>query len=89
MTGVIIDSDVFFCRIRIKALPVTPDEESLEKSEGFFGVFKVAEGLGFEAQVEVFTGFFNELLNGDRAGVEISEDEIFIGFEFLEGAGKS
>ena len=36
--------------------------------------------------MEVFAGFFGEGFDESRAGVEIGEDEFFIGLEFFEGA---
>ncbi len=89
VAGVVVDAEVFFEGLVIQVAFLAPGEEALEKGEGFFGVFEVAEGFGLEAEVEVLAGFFGEGRDGEGAGVEVGENEVFVRFEFLEGAGES
>ncbi len=88
VAGVVVDADVLCEAISAEVAVAAPSEEALEEGDGFFGVFEVAEGLWFEAEVEVFTGFEREGLDEARAGVEVGEDEVFISAEFLKGAGE-
>lgn len=88
VAGVVVDADVFFDGSVIEILLGAPGEEAIEEGEGFCGVFEVAEGLGFESEMEIFASFLGETCDGESAGVEVGEDEFFIGFEFLEGAGE-
>lgn len=69
VAGVVVDADMFFDRIGIEVLSGTPGEKAFEKSEGFLGVFEVAQWFGFEAEVKVLAGSFSEGCDGEGAGV--------------------
>lgn len=62
--------------------------EAIEKGQGLGGVFEVAQRLGLESEMEVFTGLEGEAFDPESERIEVSENEIFVGFEFLEGAGE-
>ncbi|MFT6242476.1 MAG: hypothetical protein ACJAQT_004581 [Akkermansiaceae bacterium] len=88
VAGVVVDTEVSFDGGVIEVLLGAPGEEAFKEREGFLGVFEVAEGFGFETEVEVFAGFFGESFDGEGAGVEVGEDEFFVGLEFFERTGK-
>ena len=69
VAGVVVDADMVFNRIGIEVLLGTPGKKAFEKSEGFFGVFEVAQRFGFEAEVKVLAGSFSEGCDGEGAGV--------------------
>ena len=89
VAGIVVDTDVIFNRIGIKFFDITPSKKPLEKGEGFFGVFEVAERLGFKSEVEVFARFFGEGLDGKSAGIEVCKNEVFVGSKFLKGTWES
>jgi len=84
VTGIVVDADAAFDEVGVGG----DGEEALEKGEGLGGVFEVAEGFGFEAEVEVLAGLLREGFDVVGAGFEVAEEGGFVGLEFLEGAGE-
>ena len=89
VAGVVVDANVIFNRIGIEFFTLTPSKKAFKEGEGFFGVFEVTERLGFKSEVEVFTRFFGEGLDGKSAGIKVCENEVFVGFKFLKGTWES
>ena len=68
MAGIVVDAEA--------ALDVFAVAEGVEEGDGFGGVFDPAEGFGFEAEVEVFTGAVGEACEPRGVGGEVFADEV-------------
>lgn len=89
VTGVVGDADVFFEDLGIEAFCLCPSMEMLEKLQGLCGVFKETEGLRLEAEMEVFSRIFRELVQQLGTGVEIGKGILTCSVEALVRGGQS
>ena len=89
VAGVVVDANVIFNRVGIEFFTITPSKKAFKEGEGFFGVFEVTERLGFKSEVEVFTCFFGEGLDGNSAGIKLREIEASAGSKFFNGTWQS
>ena len=84
VAGVVVDAEAAQEKVGIAGLV----QQSIKEGESVAGVLKVAQGLGFQSEVEVAPALSLERLDVACAGLQVGEERGLIGLEGLEGAGQ-